>query len=197
MSQSPAPLLPAPLLLVFGGLPGTGKTTLSRWIAVRLGAVYLRIDAIEQAMRAAGAERIGPAGYAVANAVAASNLGLGLSVVADGVNPVRESRQAWRQLAVRGSARLVDIQLVCSDAAEHRRRVESRVADIPGHALPDWEAVLRREFEPRDDDPLVLDTAGQTPAELAERCEAHIRAIAGDEAFARGMEREAARRVAW
>jgi len=174
---------PTPLLLVFGGLPGTGKTTLSRLLAARLGAVYLRIDAIEQAMRAAGAERIGPAGYAVAQAVAAGNLRLGLSVVADGVNPVRESRQAWRQVAGQEAARLIDIQLVCSDAAEHRRRVEGRVADIPGHVLPDWEAVLRHEYEPRDDDPLLLDTAGLSPAELVERCEAHIRTVSGGEAL--------------
>ena len=183
---------PSPLLLVFGGLPGTGKTTLSRLLAARLGAVYLRIDTIEQAMRAAGAERIGPAGYAVARAVAAGNLRLGLPVVADGVNPVRDSRQAWRLVAGQESARLVDIQLVCSDAAEHRRRVEGRVADIPGHVLPDWEAVLRHEYEPRDDEHLSLDTAGLAPAELAARCEAHIRAIAGDEAFALGVARQTA-----
>ncbi|MFO7481079.1 AAA family ATPase, partial [Oceanibaculum nanhaiense] len=32
------------MLIVFGGLPGTGKTTLSRALADRLRAVYLRID---------------------------------------------------------------------------------------------------------------------------------------------------------
>jgi predicted kinase len=168
-----------PLLVVFGGLPGTGKTTLSQALAARLAAAYLRIDTIEQAMRAAGAEPIGAAGYAVANAVAASNLLLGLTVVADGVNPVRESRQAWRQVAARASAHLVDIQLVCSDAAEHRRRIETRVADIPGHVLPCWEAVLRHDHEPRDDEHLLLDTAFLSPAELLGRCEAHIRAVTG------------------
>jgi predicted kinase len=57
---------PRPHLIVFSGLPGVGKTTVARALAARLGAVHLRIDTIEQAMRAAGAERIGPAGYAVA-----------------------------------------------------------------------------------------------------------------------------------
>lgn len=36
------------MLYIFGGLPGTGKTELSMDLARRLGAVYLRIDAIEQ-----------------------------------------------------------------------------------------------------------------------------------------------------
>ncbi|WP_350145608.1 AAA family ATPase [Pyruvatibacter sp.] len=32
------------------GLPGTGKTTASRPLAGRLGALYLRVDSIEQAI---------------------------------------------------------------------------------------------------------------------------------------------------
>ena len=37
-------------LLIFGGLPGTGKSTIARLLAARLGAVWLRIDSIEQAL---------------------------------------------------------------------------------------------------------------------------------------------------
>ena len=40
-------------------------------------------------------EQIGPAGYSVANAPAETNLRLGHSVVADCVNPVRDSRLGW------------------------------------------------------------------------------------------------------
>ena len=160
-----------PRLIVFSGLPGTGKTTVSKALAARLGAVYLRIDTIEQAMKAAGAERIGPAGYAVANALAVANLRLGHSVVADCVNPVRASRLGWRDAAVQAAVPLVDIYLICSDAAEHRRRVEARVADIPGHILPGWDAVMQHAFEARDGDYLLLDTAALAPADLVERCE--------------------------
>ena len=73
------------MLTVFGGLPGTGKTTLARRIAALYAATYLRIDAIEQAMRNAGipAEGIGAASYAVANAIAEANLLDGRTVVAD------------------------------------------------------------------------------------------------------------------
>ncbi|WP_225152486.1 AAA family ATPase [Bradyrhizobium sp. NBAIM08] len=44
-------------LIVFGGLPGTGKTTIARELTARLAATYLRIDAIEQPLRDAGFHR--------------------------------------------------------------------------------------------------------------------------------------------
>jgi predicted kinase len=78
------------MLIVFSGLPGTGKTTIARELACRIGAVYLRIDVIEQALRDAGMLP-GASGYGVANALALSNLTVGHTVIADCVNPVRES----------------------------------------------------------------------------------------------------------
>ena len=67
------------MLIVFGGLPGTGKTTLARAFAQRRGATYLRIDTIEQALRSSEmlAGEVGPAGYMVAYALAEANLRLG------------------------------------------------------------------------------------------------------------------------
>ncbi len=165
---------PRPFLVVFSGLPGTGKTTLASALAARMAAVFLRIDTIEQAMKAAGVDRVGPAGYAVANALAEANLLLGRSVVADCVNPVRASRIGWTKVAAQASAELINIHLVCLDAAEHRRRVEGRIADIPSHVLPTWESVIQHEFEARDDDHLHLDTSTLTPAELVDRCSAYI-----------------------
>ncbi|WP_247312556.1 AAA family ATPase [Bradyrhizobium sp. 141] len=85
---------PSSALIVFGGLPGTGKTTISRELTVRLAATYLRIDSIEQALKDAGLT-VNAEGYAIANALAAENLKLGRIVIADCVN------QCW-QAALRG-----------------------------------------------------------------------------------------------
>lgn len=161
-------------LVLFGGLPGTGKTTVSRVLARRLGAVWLRVDTIEQAMRGAGIGDIGPAGYAVATSLAEANLELGLTVVVDCVNPVAESRREWRETAARTTAQLTEIELVCSDWEEHRRRVDSRCADIPGHRLPSWQDVIEIEFEPWHGDHLVLDTAGTPITETVGRAEAYV-----------------------
>jgi predicted kinase len=180
VQAAPIPQDQRPFLIVFSGLPGTGKTTISKALAAKLNAFYLRIDTIEQAMKSAGVAGIGPAGYVVANALAEANLLLGRSIVADCVNPVRDSRLGWRKVATLASARLVNIHLICSDTAEHRRRVEGRVADIPGHILPTWEAVTRHEFEARDDDHLLLDTAAMSPAELVDRCDAYVAGRLGE-----------------
>jgi len=155
------------MLVVFGGLPGTGKTTIARQIAARHSATYLRIDEVEQAIRAAGvlSGDIGPAGYLVANALAASNLASGLTVVVDCVNPIKESRQGWRETAARAQTRLIEIEVVCSDLAEHRRRVETREPDIHGLILPSWQAVLERNYSPWEEPHLIVDTASLTPHE--------------------------------
>lgn len=153
----------APLLIAFGGLPGTGKTTVARALAERLGAVYLRIDTIEQALRDSGVGGaggdVGPAGYVTAAALAAENLALGRLVVADAVSPVAATRDGWRDAARRGAAPMVAVELFCSDSSEHRRRVETRAADIPGLAPPSWNAVAARRYEPWGDADLRLDTA--------------------------------------
>ena len=35
------------MLIIFGGLPGTGKTTISKEVAKCLNSVYLRVDTID------------------------------------------------------------------------------------------------------------------------------------------------------
>ena len=89
------------MLIVFAGLPGTGKTTLSKKLSEKLGAVYLRIDTIEQAMLNSVLEIscAEDAGYLVANDLAKDNLKHGNIVVADSVNPIELTRKAWLNVA--------------------------------------------------------------------------------------------------
>ncbi|HLK56489.1 MAG TPA: AAA family ATPase [Chthonomonadaceae bacterium] len=151
------------MLYIFSGLPGTGKTTLSRHLARQQRAVHLRVDTIEQALREAGGPMIGPEGYHIAYRLAADNLALALNVVADTVNPLQVTRLAWREVALRAGAPFVEIEVICSNEAEHRARVETRSPDIIGFQLPTWEEVVKRAYERWDTERILLDTAGRTP----------------------------------
>jgi len=138
------------MLIVLGGLPGTGKTTIARELARQLGAVHLRIDSIEQALRNRGlaARSMDDSGYCVAYAIAADSLGIGRTVIAHSVNPLPVTRNAWAAVANRTGIRFIEIEVVCSDVNEHRRRIETRESDIPGLELLTWQEIVSREYRP-------------------------------------------------
>jgi len=158
---------PLPLLIIFGGLPATGKTTIARDLARQLSATYLRIDTIEQAIRDSTmvSQPINDEGYRVAYAVAEDNLCLGRTVISDSVNPIQLSRDAWVGVAQRAHARAAEVEVICSDPRLHRQRVETRSADMSGLRLPTWEKVISRDYEPWQRKHIVIDTAGRSVAE--------------------------------
>ena len=158
-----------PVIYVFSGLPGTGKTSLARRLAGHLAAVYLRIDTVEQALRDLCSFEVEGEGYRLAYRVATDNLKLGVSVVADSCNTIELTRREWESVAADSDARCVNIEVTCSDAAVHRNRVESRRTTIDGLPLPSWDDVCRREYEPWQRDRIVIDTSGETVDESLEK----------------------------
>jgi len=169
----------ASILLIFGGLPGVGKTTIALELSRQIGTFHVRIDSIEQAMRAAGAMQ-GPldeAGYRVGYAVAADNLRLGRNVIADCVNPLNITREAWVAEAAQVGAIAVNVEIVCSNVQEHRRRVEARVADIPELNPPTWDEVVARNYQPWVGKRIVIDTAGRSVKDTLEELRKALAAV--------------------
>jgi predicted kinase len=162
------------MLIVLGGLPATGKTTIARELARAIGAVHIRVDSIYQAIVESGlaTDATNDAGYRIAYAVADDNLRLGRTVIADSVNPVALSREAWLRVANRAQVPAVEVEIECSDSEEHRRRVEERFGDLPGLPTLTWQDVLHREYLPWRREHLVIDTAGRT----VDQCVALLRA---------------------
>jgi predicted kinase len=165
------------MLIVLGGLPGVGKTTIARELARILGAVHVRIDSIEQAIRASNvvSGSLDDAGYRAGYAVAEDNLRLERTVIADSVNPWPLTRDAWVGVANRAGVRIVEIELTCSDHAEHRRRVEQRTDDVPGLERTTWADVVSRDYRPWHGEHLIVDTAGRSPSECVAQIVAHFK----------------------
>lgn len=151
-----------PTLLIFSGLPGCGKSTLAKRLSTQLSATYLRIDSIEVRLKNLYQEDVDDRGYQLAFQLAADNLVLGQSVVADSCNSVAESRVQWHKVAESAQVKYIDIEIICSDIKEHQKRVESRHSDIEGLILPTWQQVEDREFLAWQTPIITLDTAGKS-----------------------------------
>lgn len=169
------------MLIIFGGLPGTGKSTIGKKLAEKINAVYLRIDSIEQAIKDARHITdkddfdMGPEGYVVAYALARDNLDIGLTVIADSVNPISITRNDWRNVAIKAKKPFIEVEIISTDKIKHQQRVESREVTVPGLQLPSWQDVLNREYEPWETKNLTIDTAIYTVDEAVDKIIAEVR----------------------
>ena len=145
-----------PTLYIFSGLPGTGKTSLAQHLAGRTRAAYLRIDTLEQALRDLCGVEVQGEGYQFSYRIAADNLRLGISVVADSCNPIESTRNEWELVALETKARYIHIEVICSDRLEHRRRVETRQSNISGLKLPTWKEVESRRYHQWTRDRIII-----------------------------------------
>ncbi|WP_321490773.1 ATP-binding protein [uncultured Hyphomonas sp.] len=157
-----------PRLVMMSGLPGSGKSTLSRMLAEQSGATLLRIDVFEQDLRNLHGPDfdVGTLGYQEGYERAARHLAAGHHVIADAVNAVEAARQGWRDVVGKSGADIVEIEILCSDVEENRIRLQTRDTGIAGLPPVDPEAAAARRWEPSSANPQRIDTAGRT----AEAC---------------------------
>jgi len=154
-----------PILFIFSGLPASGKSTLAKLIAKVYNAVYLRIDTVEQGLRDLCRFDVQGEGYRLSYRIASDNLRLGQNVVADSCNPVSLTRKEWENVAKENNCAFINIEILCSNKEEHRKRVETRKSEVQGLKLPTWEEVENREFHPWECDRIVIDTANKSVKE--------------------------------
>ena len=157
-------------LIVFAGRPGAGKTTLARALATEFGALYLRIDSIEDGLRASALKitDLMDGGYAVGRELATDALLMGHLVVVDAVNPDRECRQGWDAVASDTESEINWVFVTCSDAGEHLRRITERHRSGQKRGA-DWSEISTRNVEGPGKDWLTVDTADMPVSETMSR----------------------------
>lgn len=159
------------ILFIFSGLPAVGKSTLAAFVAREFKATYLRIDTIEQGLRDLCSMNIEGEGYRLAYRIAEDNLKLNRNVVADCCNPMELTRNEWEEIANTSSCGFINIEVICSDKAKHRKRAEERNSEIAHLKLPVWKDIETREYHAWAKDRIVIDTANKA----INKCETELK----------------------
>lgn len=157
-------------LILFSGLPGSGKTTLARRLAQQLQLPVLAKDRIQAALRAHGlAERATADGYHLMLDLADEQLALGVGVILEAVFPLPGFRDAARQLARQHGAGFRAIYCYCSDEEVWRQRITGRQQLVPHWTPVGWDDVerLRPSFQPWDpQEALFVDSLNEVEENL-------------------------------
>lgn len=162
-------------LIIFSGLPGSGKSTMAAKLASAIQAVYIRIDTVEQGLRdICEISQIDGKGYRLSYRIAQENLQLGNNVIADSVNPEDFTRKEWNGVAEEIGATYLNVEVFCSDEGEHKFRVENRVSSVPGLQLPTWSDVSSSTYHDWKEDRIKLDTSGKSPEQSFEELLAKV-----------------------
>ncbi|CAM3684222.1 AAA family ATPase [Occultella aeris] len=174
--------LERPVVVIFTGLPGTGKSTMADRTAVHLGAPAFSGDWLMGALQPAAGQlahldrdthlRLY---HSLLGSLLTRQLLLGQSAVLDClVTP--GVVEGWRSTATEHGADLRIIECVCSDVALHRSRVEGRVRGIPGWHEIDWAHVerMRAEFGVLGGEHLTLDAVVPMDRNFRRVCD-HLR----------------------
>ncbi len=158
-----------PLLIVFAGAPGTGKSTLARAVARELRAVYLDKDTIKDTALTLGrdmkmegvADFAGALSYTLLIPFARDNLTLGLPVVVDSPAGYRLFQDAIENFVRSVKVDFKLVECITTDDGLLRERIERRAADVPDHRVREWDAYqqARARLERMSGPRLVVDTA--------------------------------------
>ena len=152
-------------MIIFSGLPGTGKSTLAETLARDFAIPVFAKDWLEATLLRSGlkpastGKSLGFAGYELLTTLAERQLMLGQSVILDSVAASQSIRRTWRQLSDQYEAQWRVIECICSDETLHRSRLVARKRDIPGWHELEWSEVerVKQYYSPWEEERLVLD----------------------------------------
>jgi predicted kinase len=152
-------------LIVFSGLPGTGKSALAEAVGRELGIPVFAKDWLEatllrcEVVQGNPDRSLGFTGYELLTVLAERQLNLNQSVILDCVAATESIRVSWRGLANQYGGDWRVIECICSDEKLHRERLEERQRKIPDWHELQWSEVgkVKSYYSAWDEPRLVLD----------------------------------------
>src|SRR5260370_26160789 len=163
-------------LIIFAGLPGTGKSSIAEAVGRELAIPVFAKDWLEAALvsnglqpKAADTPDLGFAAYELLTTLADRQLRLGQSVILDSVASTQSIRKQWHDLAARFDALWYVIECICSDEAANRSRLAGRTRAIPGWHELDWHDVQKvaAYYAPWQGQRLILDAVKPVPQNIS------------------------------
>ena len=139
--QAPSPEGPA-IALLMSGLPGTGKTCVSRWLAERLPAIVVGSDFVRKSIYPCPAytQDENEITHHICHAVMRELLAQGHSVIYDATNLVEAHRRLVYRLADDVGAQLLVIRTTAPEEEVRRRLWQRQVCRAKGDLSDaDWD----------------------------------------------------------
>ncbi|MCL4458512.1 MAG: AAA family ATPase [Chloroflexi bacterium] len=160
----PAERTARPALILISGLPGTGKSHLSREIARQMPCLIIETDFVRKLLfRHPG--YTGPESrfvYQVSQVLMADLLAEGVNIIFDATNLLERKREALYHLAEQMKVNLVIVRTVAPPEVV-RRRLQQRTAGLSEADLSDADWPVYERFQEREErivrSHLVIDTS--------------------------------------
>jgi predicted kinase len=149
-------------LILFSGIPGTGKSTLAEAVGRELQTPVFALDWLLGSLRPHGVltnENMAAVSDSLMMTLVRRQFMLGQSAILDFPAHTKEIRVKWQSFAQEQSAKFRGIETICSDVDLHRQRTEGRVRSIPGWHEITWTHVekMRERYEAWDEPHLIVD----------------------------------------
>lgn len=149
-----------PTIIIIGGIPGTGKSTLAKALSKELNIPAFSKDELEAAISKKGlcdSKSTNGIGYEIMSVLSENEIENGNSAIFEFIASRDRVTELWPRLLE------IDykyIECICSNEDIHRERINSRKRNLEGWYELEWEDVLkiRNSFQPLVLDRLILDS---------------------------------------
>ena len=149
-----------PTIIIVGGVPGAGKSTLAKALSKELNIPTFSKDELEAAVSRVGLcnnKETKGVGFEIMAALAKNQIETNNSAIFDFIASKSRIMEQWPELL---ETDIKYIECICSNEYIHRERIQSRNRNIEGWYELEWKDVLtiKKYFQPLMADHLILDS---------------------------------------